>query len=332
MIESPPGGKRLGVIMDAIDLIKPYKDTTFALLLEAQRRGWSIHYMELADLTLDGGQVVARMRSLEVFEPTPGGPATWYRASEPSSHLLTDLDAVLMRKDPPVDMHYIYATQLLELAEAHGVAVYNRPGALRAVNEKLFISHFADCIAPTQVSADLVQLEAFVRREGIAVGKPLDAMGGSGVFRLAADDVNVKVILEMLTEMGTKPIMVQRFIPAIRDGDKRVLLIDGEPVEYALARVPPDGQIRANLAVGGRGEARPLSTAEQRIARRVGPRLRELGLAFVGLDVIGDYLTEINVTSPTGIREIEAQCNINVCARLFEYIEGRLSRPDEATA
>ena len=312
---------RLGVVMDPIAAITPKKDTTLALLLAAQRRGWTLEYMELADLYLLDGRACARRRELHVDDRAHD----WWTFGASHDGPLADLDVVLMRKDPPVDAEYVYATQLLDLAERDGTLVINRPGSLRDCNEKLFAQWFPALCPPTLVSRDLVRLRGFVAAQGQAVVKPLDAMGGSGVFVLGADDPNTGSVLESLTGRGQRQIMAQRYLPEISDGDKRVLMIDGEPVPYALARVPAPGESRGNLAAGGRGEGRPLDAHDRAIAAAVGPELKRRGLLLVGLDVIGDRLTEINVTSPTCARELDAQFGLDIGGLVIDAIAARLA-------
>jgi glutathione synthase len=250
-------------------------------------------------------------------------PAQWHELGEAVQRPLAELDVILMRKDPPFDMNFIYATYLLERAEDEGVLVVNRPQSLRDCNEKLFATAFADCMVPTIVSSRSAELREFITTQGDVIVKPLDGMGGSGIFRLAAGGHNIGATLEVLTDHGARPIMAQRYIPEISDGDKRVLMIDGEPVPFVLARIPQGDEIRGNLAAGGRGEARPINDDERRIAARVGPELKKRGLIFVGLDVIGSYLTEVNVTSPTCIREIDREYDWGIADKLIEVIERR---------
>lgn len=292
----------LGVVMDPIATINYKKDTTLALLWAAQDRGWKLFYMEQSDLVLQDGEPRARMRALRVHRDAQH----WYDVSEPQIGLLADLDVVLMRKDPPFDNEYIYSTYILEAAEKLGVLIVNQPQSLRDCNEKMFATQFPQCCPPLLVSREKTLLKEFHKIHGDVVFKPLDGMGGSSIFRVRHDDPNLNVILEVLTNHGCNTIMAQQYIPAIVDGDKRILMIDGEPVPYCLARVPMAGESRGNLAAGGTGRPQPLSERDQWIAAQVGPTLRAKGLLFVGLDVIGDYLTEINVTSPTCAREIDA--------------------------
>ncbi|WP_017445670.1 glutathione synthase [Gayadomonas joobiniege] len=312
---------KLGVVMDPIANIKIHKDSTFAMLLEAQRRGYEIYYLEMQDLFLQQGRTFANIRKLSVVED----PKNWFELSEDIQEVpLSDLDAVLMRKDPPFDTEYIYATYLLQRAEDEGCLIVNKPQSLRDANEKLYTAWFSEFTPETLVTRSKEKLKAFHKKHKDVILKPLDGMGGASIFRLKEDDANVGVVIETLTEHESRYAMAQVYIPEIKQGDKRILLVDGEPVEYCLARIPSDGETRGNLAAGGRGEARPLSESDFEIARKIGPVVKEKGLIFVGLDVIGDKLTEINVTSPTCIREIEAAYGINICARLFDAIEKRV--------
>jgi len=313
---------QLGIVMDPIHGIKIRKDSSFAMLLAAQKRGWIIQYMEIGDLFLEDGKAFARMRRLVVRE----NPANWFEFLDESIRPLSDLQALLMRKDPPFNMDYIYATYLLEQAEADGVLVVNKPQSLRDANEKLFTAWFPQCCPPTLVSSDGGRLKEFLREAGDIILKPLDGMGGVSIFRVRAGDPNTNVIIETLTRHGKRFVMAQRFIPEIVEGDKRILLIDGEPIPYALARIPAPGETRGNLAVGGEARGQPLSVRDYWICNEVGPELRARGLIFVGLDVIGDYLTEINVTSPTCIRELDALYGLDIAGKLMEALECRLNR------
>lgn len=312
---------KLGIVMDPIADINIKKDSSFAMLLEAQRRGYEIHYMEMADLYLLQGQARARTRLLSV-EPNP---ERWYHFGSEQDLALSELNVILMRKDPPFDTEYIYATYMLERAEDAGTLIVNKPQSLRDANEKLYTSWFSQFTPKTLVSRDPKRLKAFYQQEQDVILKPLDGMGGASIFRLKPEDPNVSVILETLTAHGSQYAMAQRYIPEIVDGDKRILVVDGEPVPYCLARIPASGETRGNLAAGGRGEARPLSDSDWAIAKAIGPTLKAKGLIFVGLDVIGDKLTEINVTSPTCIREIEAAFPISITGMLFDAIERRLA-------
>jgi len=307
--------------MDPIGSIKVAKDSSFAMLLEAQRRGYDIFYMEMADLELHGSQAMAHMRPLQVMD----NPDHWFELGEASVRPLAELDIILMRKDPPFDTEYVYATYLLENAETAGTLVVNRPASIRNANEKLFAAHFDDCVAPSRVTRRADSLREFLAEYGDIILKPLGEMGGASIFRVRQDDPNISVIIETLTGHGSQYIMAQRFIPDISAGDKRILLINGEPVPYALARIPAPGETRGNLAAGGRGEGVPLSERDYEICARVGPVLKEMGLVFVGIDVIGDYLTEINSTSPTCIRELDKQFGLNISGLLMDVIENKLS-------
>jgi glutathione synthase len=310
----------LGVVMDPIARINIKKDSTFAMLLEAQRRGWTLLYMEQSDLFMEDGRVFASMRPLIVRDE----PGDWFELGAARERPLGELSTVLMRKDPPFDMEYVYTTYLLERAASEGCLVVNRPASLRDCNEKLFTAWFPQCCPPTLITRDPQRLRGFLAQQGDIVLKPLDAMGGSMIFRLRQDDPNLGVILETSTDHGQRTIMAQRFLPEFKQGDKRILLIDGEPVPYALARIPAEGESRANLAAGGTGVGQELTARDRWICEQVGPQLRERGLNFVGLDVIGDYLTEINVTSPTCIRELDAIYGLNIAGTLMDAIENRL--------
>jgi len=312
--------RNLGVIMDPIATINPKKDTTLALLLAAQARGWSLWYMEQADLALEDCVPVARFRPLWVRDSL----TDWFELGLPEARPLETLDCVLMRKDPPFDSEYIYSTYLLEAVERLGVLVVNRPGSLRDCNEKIFATRFPQCTPPLLVSRDPARLRAFHDHHEDVIYKPLDGMGGIGIFRARADEPNLSVIIETLTQHGRTTIMAQRYIPEIAEGDKRILVVDGEAVPYCLARVPAVGEVRGNLAAGGSGVVQPLSERDRWIVAQVAPTLRELGLLFVGLDVIGDYLTEINVTSPTCAREIDYAMDTDIGGRLLTAIERRL--------
>ena len=313
---------KLGVVMDPIATITIKKDTTFAMLLAAQARGWELHYFEQGDLYARGDQAFGRSRLLAVRDDKNG----WFAFHGERELPLAELDVILMRKDPPFDMEYIYTTYLLELAEAAGSLVVNKPRSLRDANEKVFALRFPHCCPPTLVSREPARLKAFLGEHDDIVVKPLDGMGGASVFRLRRDDPNLNVILETLTAHGRRLSMAQRYIPEVAAGDKRILLIDGEPVPYALARIPQAGETRANLAAGGRGEGVPLGGRDRWICAQVAPTLRDMGLLFVGLDVIGDYLTEINVTSPTCARELDAQFGLDIGGELMAAIEQRLRR------
>ena len=314
---------RLGVIMDPIERINPKKDTTLGLLLAAQARGFELHYMEMGDLTLRDGAALAHMKPLTVHDSY----THWHDfTGEAVRRPLAELDVILMRKDPPFDTEYIFSTYLLERAQARGTLVVNDPRSLRDANEKLFTAWFADVCPPTLVARCMSNLREFLAEHEDIVLKPLDGMGGSSVFRIKLGDPNASVIMETLTAHETRFCMAQRYLRAILDGDKRILIVDGEPVPYALARIPAAGELRGNLAAGGRGEGRPLTARDREICARVAPELRARGLLFVGLDVIGDYLTEINVTSPTCARELEAQFDLKIGDQLMAAIVARLGR------
>ena len=310
----------IGIVMDPISAINIKKDSSFAMLLAAQAKGWTIQYMEQQDLYLSQGKVMASMRDLQVMEDVNN----WYQLGEATTRRLSELDAILMRIDPPFDMEYIYSTYLLEQAQSEGVLVVNHPQSLRDANEKLFTAWFPQCCPPTLVTRKKQLMREFQQQHGDIIIKPLDGMGGASIFKVSQGDPNFSVIVETLTEQGKKSVMVQQYLPAIKDGDKRILLINGEPVPCALARIPADGETRGNLAAGGRGEGRPLTERDRWICQQVGPKLREKGLLFVGLDVIGDYLTEINVTSPTCIRELDRQFNLDIAGDLMNCIEAHL--------
>ncbi|TGD37819.1 glutathione synthase [Salmonella enterica subsp. enterica serovar Poona] len=313
---------KLGIVMDPIAHINIKKDTSFAMLLDAHRRGYELPYMELADHTLIIGEARARTRTLSVEQNYD----KWYEFGSEQEIKLADLDVILMRKDPPFDTEFIYATYILERAEEEGTLIVNKPQSLRDCNEKLYTAWFADLTPETLVTRNKAQLKAFWEKHGDIIMKPLDGMGGASIFRVKEGDPNIGVIAETLTELGNRYCMAQNYLPAIKDGDKRVLVVDGEPVPYCLARIPQGGETRGNLAAGGRGEPRPLSESDWEIARRVGPTLKAKGLIFVGLDIIGDRLTEINVTSPTCVREIEAEYPISITGMLMDAIEARLAK------
>lgn len=312
----------IGVVMDPIESINYKKDSSLAMLWAAQDRGWNLFYMEQSDLYVLDGVAMARMAPLQVERD----PQQFYSLGDYSAEPLSKLDAVLMRKDPPFDNEYIYSTYILELAEKAGTLIVNKPQSLRDCNEKLFATHFPQCCPPVLVSRHAELLRDFHREHQDVILKPLDGMGGSSIFRVKADDPNISVIIETLTDHGKQQIMAQKFIPEIADGDKRILMIEGQPVDYCLARIPAKGETRGNLAAGGRGEGRPLSDRDRWICEQVAPVLKEKGLMFVGLDVIGDYLTEINVTSPTCIRELNDQFNLDIAGDLMNAIAQRLEQ------
>lgn len=310
------------VVMDPIAQIKIAKDTTFAMLLEAQRRGHRLHYVRPGGLALEGGLAVAETAPLQVRDD----PAGWFTLGGFARMAFGPGQIVLMRKDPPFDSEFLYDTQVLSVAQAAGACVVNDPQGLRDYNEKLAALLFPQCCPPTLVSRSNAALKAFAHEHGQVVLKPLDGMGGRSIFRSGTGDANLNVILETLTDGGRRLALAQRFIPDISAGDKRILLIDGEPVDYCLARIPQGDEFRGNLAAGGRGEGRPLSERDRWIAAQVGPEMKRRGMRFVGLDVIGDYLTEVNVTSPTCARELDAQFGLNIAGQLFDALEAGLSR------
>lgn len=313
--------KTLGVVMDPIGSITPYKDTTLALMLAAQKRGWSLLILELSDLWILDGTAYGRASPVKVFDDA----THWFDRGEPQTLPLGDLDALLMRKDPPFNLEYITATYVLERAEASGALVVNKPQSLRDCNEKVFISQFPQCCAPTLIARDAGRLREFHAEHGDVIFKPLDGMGGTGIFRVGRDGLNLNGVIETLTAQGSCTIMAQRYVPEIVQGDKRILMIDGEPVSHCLARIPQAGEVRGNLAAGGRGVVQPLSERDRWIAAQVGPELKKRGLLFVGLDVIGNYLTEINVTSPTCLREIERSTGDDLAGRFMMALESRLT-------
>jgi len=313
---------KLGIVMDPISQVNVTKDSSMAMMLEAQKRGYEIYYMEMKDLYLDQGQARANTQQIRVFDDTKH----WYELSETQDIVLSDLDAILMRKDPPFDTEYIYATHILERAEVEGTLIVNKPQSLRDCNEKLFTAWFADLTPRTLVTRNDKQIRAFHQELKDIIIKPLDGMGGSSIFRIKEDDANVGVIIETLTDHGQQYAMVQEYMPQIVDGDKRILIVNGEPMPYCLARIPAMGETRGNLAAGGHGVARPLSPSDKLIAETIAPDLKKRGLFFVGLDIIGDKVTEINVTSPTCIREIEAAYPINISGKLMDAIEENIKR------
>ena len=308
---------KFGMVMDSIDHINIKKDTSFAMLLEAQARGWEMHYMELNDLFLRNGRAFARTRTLTVQR----NAQQWYQFIAEQDIPLDQLNVIMMRKDPPFDQEYIYATYLLERAESMGVYVVNKPQSLRDANEKLFTAWFPQCCAETLVAREPARIRSFLLEQGEIILKPLDGMGGTSIFHLRQNDPNLSVILETMTQYNSRYVMAQKYIPEIKDGDKRILMINGEAVPYSLARIPAEGESRGNLAAGGRAEGRELTEQDWWIAKQVGPTLREKGLVFVGLDVIGDKLTEINVTSPTCAQELDQQFGLNIAGLLMDHIE-----------
>ncbi len=319
----PAMSVRLGVIMDPISAIHYAKDSTLAMLLAAQARGWSLTYFEQRDVWLRDGIAWGRARPLTV----KADPAGWFTLGEPAVLRLGELDAILMRKDPPFDTEYIYTTYILERAEAQGAQVVNRPRGLRDMNEKVYTAWFPQCCAPTLITRDMTDMTAFLAEHGKIVCKPLHGMGGRSIFVLERHDKNTGVVLETLTDYGQRFAIAQRYLPEITTGgDTRVLLVDGEPLPFGLARIPLPHDNRGNLAAGARAEVRALTDQERWLAAEIGPPLAAAGMLFVGLDVIGGFVTEINVTSPTGIREIEKQHPIDIGGRLMEAIERRLAR------
>jgi len=312
---------KLGIVMDPISDINIKKDSSFAMLLAAQSRGYQLFYMEMQDLAMVNGKAMGNMRPLTVYNDA----AKWFELGEATDSPLSDLDVVLMRKDPPFDTEFIYATYMLERAEEQGTLIVNKPQSLRDANEKLFTAWFSEFTPETIVTRDAKRIRAFHQQKSDIIIKPLDGMGGSSIFRIKQDDPNVGVIIETLTNHGQQYAMAQAFIPEITLGDKRILVVDGEPVPYSLARIPMKGETRGNLAAGGSGVAQPLSESDWKIARALGPELKKRGLIFVGLDVIGDKLTEINVTSPTCIREIEAAFDVDITGMLMDAIEARVN-------
>ncbi|MEQ8954205.1 MAG: glutathione synthase [Gammaproteobacteria bacterium] len=317
---------KLGVVMDPIESITVKKDTTLAMLLAAQRRGWVIHYMLQSDLYMDQGESRAQVKTLSVEDDEKN----WFSFGGKADISLSELDVILMRKDPPFDINYIHSTYLLEQAQQSGTLVLNDPRSLRDCNEKMFATQFPQCCTEFLVSSNAEILKAFHSQHVDVIYKPLDGMGGASVFRIKKDDPNVSVIIETLTQHGTRQIMAQKFIPEISKGDKRILLIDGEPVPFALARIPASGETRGNLAAGGSGVAVELTDRDRWICEQVAPVLREKGLVFVGLDVIGDYLTEINVTSPTCVRELDKAKNLDIAGTFMDSIQSKLKRADDS--
>ncbi len=312
------GGKlKTGVVMDPISGIKTYKDSTFAMLLEAQARGHEIWYMEPKDLSVRDGVALGRMKPLVVRDNRDD----WFSLGESENRELSTLDILLMRKDPPFDMDYVYTTYILDLAERSGVTVVNRPQALRDANEKCFITQFPQCCVPALITRYSAEIKGFVEEHGLSVVKPLDGMGGESIFQVRPEDPNLNVILETITGKDGELVMVQRYIPEITEGDKRVLVVGGKPVPYALARIPGAGDFRGNLAKGGTGKGVPLAERDYWICEQVAPELKRRGIVFAGLDIIGDWLTEINVTSPTCIRELDEQFGLNIAGQMFDALE-----------
>ncbi|HKU17275.1 MAG TPA: glutathione synthase [Steroidobacteraceae bacterium] len=315
---SPP---RVLVVMDPIDEIKPVKDTTLAMLLAAQKRGWELWYAEQADLWLRDGVANGRVRPIRVRDDLED----WFELDRAHARPLADFHAILMRKDPPFDMEYIYTTYILERAEQQGVLVVNRPQGLRDMNEKVFTAWFPQCCAPTLITRNMADMHAFLQEHQRIVCKPLYGMGGRSIFVVDRGDKNANVVFETMTEYGTSFAIVQRYIPDIvSTGDSRILVIDGEPAPYALARIPQESDHRGNLAAGARGQGRELTDRDRWLVSEIGPTLRQRGMLFVGLDVIGGYVTEINVTSPTGVRELDKQFGTEIAGLLMDAIQQRL--------
>jgi len=312
---------KLGIVMDPIESIKPYKDSSLAMLLAAQKRGWELHYFLQENLLIDNGVAQGYGQRLSVSDSEDN----WFTLSESTLIPLGDLDVILMRKDPPFDSQFLYSTFILESAEKLGTLIVNKPQSLRDCNEKVFATDFPQCCPPVLITANAARIKSFYKEHSDIILKPLDGMGGASIFRVKPNDPNLSVIIETLTQHQSQSLMAQRYIPEITQGDKRILLIDGSPVPFALARIPAAGETRGNLAAGGRGVAQPLTARDYWICEQVAPTLREKGLLFVGIDVIGDYLTEINVTSPTCIRELDEQCDLNIAGQLMDCINEKLN-------
>ena len=308
---------KIGIVMDPIESITPYKDSSLAMLLEAQRRDAEIHYFQQGDLKLLSGRAIGHSQRLKVTDDN----SDWFETSDTAEVDLGDLDAILMRKDPPFDMEYIYTTYILDRAREAGALIVNHPQALRDMNEKAYTAWFPECTPITLITRSMAEMKAFLAEHDRIVVKPLDGMGGRSIFVVKKGDNNANVIFETLTDFGKQFAMAQVYIPEISLGDKRVLLVNGETVPYALARIPSDDDNRGNLVMGATGVGQELSAADIAICERVGPVLRDAGVLFAGIDIIGDYLTEVNVTSPTGIREIDKQFDLNIAALLFDAIE-----------
>ena len=314
---------RLAVVMDPIAGINYAKDSTLAMLLAAQTRGFELHYLEQQDLFVRDGSAMGHTRPLTV----KADPAAWFTLGERSVQPLGGFDCILMRKDPPFDMEFIYSTYILDRAEAQGALVVNRPQGLRDINEKMYTAWFPQCCPPTLITRSMADMDAFLREHGKIVCKPLDGMGGRSIFVTDQNDKNSRVIFETLSANGSRYALVQRYLPEIvATGDSRVLLVDGQAVPYALARIPAADDNRGNLAAGAQGIGRPLNDRDRWLAAQIGPTLAARGMLFVGLDVIGDQVTEINVTSPTGIRELDKQFNLAIGDLLVQAIQRRLRR------
>lgn len=313
---------KIGVVMDPIDSITPKKDSSFAMLLEAQRRAAELHYFEQRDLRMLDGVAYGKSRRLSVTD----GPSDWFELGEPQDVELGELDVILMRKDPPFDMEYVYTTYILDRAQLAGALIVNSPQALRDMNEKVYTAWFPECTPLTLITRSMADMKSFLAEHERIVVKPLDGMGGRSIFVVRKGDNNANVIFETLTNYDRQFAMAQVFIPDISLGDKRILLIDGEAVPHALARIPSGDDNRGNMVAGAVAKGQPLSDKDLDICRRVGPVLRDAGVLFAGIDVIGDYLTEVNVTSPTGIRELDRQFDINIAGLMFDAIETKLSQ------
>jgi len=307
----------IGIVMDPIASIKPYKDSTLAMMLAAQKKGWNLHYIEQANLYLHAKSVQVDYQSVTVLDDDEH----WFELGEKSSMQGSQLDAILMRIDPPFNMEYIYTTYLLEMLEQQGCLIVNKPSSLRDANEKLFATQFPQCCTDTLVSRNPDKLREFINEHQDVILKPLDGMGGQSIFRVSPGDANLSVIIETMVGFSEKTVMAQKFIPEITQGDKRILMVNGKAIPYTLARIPAEGETRGNIAAGGTGVAMPITKREQWIADQIGESLIDKGILFAGLDVIGDYLTEINITSPTCIREIDAQFNLDIATQLMDCIE-----------
>ena len=308
--------------MDPIESIKTIKDSSFAMLLAAQKRGWPLYYMQQSDIYMVDATAMARAQRIQVTDNSED----WYESQPAEDIELASLNTILMRKDPPFDIEYITSTYILEMAEREGSLIVNKPSSLRDANEKMFITHFPQCCAPMIVTSNSSLIRQFIDEQKDVIVKPLDGMGGESIFRLTPNDPNTSVILETITHRNKKTIMAQRFIPEITEGDKRILLVNGTPVPYALARIPAQGETRGNLAAGGSGVGIELTDRDHWICEQVGPSLHERGILFAGIDVIGDYLTEINITSPTCIRELDKQFNLDIAGQLMDCIEQQVKR------
>ncbi len=318
MANSP---KRLGILMDPIESISYKKDSTLEMMWQAQQRGWQLEYFQQSDCFVDNGSPKATSQGIKVAM----NPDNWFEFTHTKTINLGDLDAILMRKDPPFDMEFVYTTYILELAEKAGSLIVNKPNALRDCNEKMYTQWFPELTPKSFITRNDRQIRAFLEEHDDIIVKPLDGMGGTSIFRLQKNDANLGVVIETMTDYGKQFTLCQRYIPEITDGDKRILVIDGKPVDFCLARIPSQGETRGNLAAGGTGVSKPLSERDREICAVVGPELKKRGIIFAGLDVIGDYLTEINVTSPTCIRELNEQNGLDIASTLMEAVEQKLS-------